>query len=123
MTHSVNIVTDCRLIGEFVDEAEPPPNVEFTRAEVVEAHLVASYVDLWNQDDGRRLFTVLLKDGRTVSVRGHALKQWQPTVSGDSGSFGVVIRAAREEVLVALFRTGEVVGIFEGELQGERKVA
>jgi hypothetical protein len=123
MGNAVNAETGCRYLGEYVDEAELPPNAVYSRSEVVRPSFLLSYVDLWSEGDGSRNFTVLLKDGRTVTVRGHALKQWPPTVPGDSGSYGIVIRSASEEVIVALFRIGEVVGVFHGELQPERKVA
>jgi hypothetical protein len=114
MSNPTNAETGCRYLGEFVEEAELPPNAVGQRSEVVRPQLVYSFLELCPQTDGTRLFTILLKDGRTVSVRGHALKQWPPTIRGDCGSYGVVMRAASDEILVALFRIGEVVGIFNG---------
>ena len=123
MSNTVNAEVGCLYVGEFVEEAELPLNAVPQRSEVVRPQSFITYLDLWSPDDGTRIFTILLKDGRTVSVRGHGLKQWLPIVQGDSGSYGVVTRAGSEEVLVALFRISEVVGIFHGEVQPERKVA
>ncbi len=66
--------------------------------------------------DGNR-FTVLLRDRRTVTVYGHALKHVQnDSNAADGGSYGILARADGGEVLVALFRVSEVVGVFAGEL-------
>src|SRR5438067_2480039 len=102
----------CLLVGEYVDEAELPTNLTVHRGEVVRPQVVANCLDLWGRDDGSREFTVLLRDGRAVAVRGHGLKHLPPTVPGESGSYGIIARTAGEEVLVALFKTLEVVGIF-----------
>lgn len=67
-------------------------------------------------DAGR--FTVLLRDQRTVTVVGHAVKfvPGMESNSSDSGSYGVLSRVGDTEVLVALFRASEVIGVFNGEL-------
>lgn len=67
--------------------------------------------------DGNR-FTVLLRDKRTVTVFGHALKYVQNASNQtDYGSYGILSRAAGIEVLVALFRVSEVIGVFSGDLR------
>jgi hypothetical protein len=111
----------CRLVGEYVDEAEEP-TTPAARGEVVRPQVVADHLDLWGLADGIKEFTVLLTDGRVVAVRGHALKQLPPA-GGDGGSYGVVVRTASAEELVALFRIADVVGIFHGELRPDRKTA
>jgi hypothetical protein len=113
----------CLVVGEYVDEAEPPANLAFHRGEVVRSQVVANYLDLWGRDEGIMEFTVLLKDGRVVAVRGHCLKHWPPTLAGESGSYGIVLRIADEEVVVALFKMLEVIGIFHGEMRSDRKTA
>jgi hypothetical protein len=66
--------------------------------------------------DGNR-FTVMLRDKRTVTVYGHALKYVQSASnSTDYGSYGILSRAEGGEVLVALFRVSEVIGVFSGEI-------
>ena len=67
--------------------------------------------------DGNR-FTVLLRDKRTVTVFGHALKYVQGTHlnPNDSGSYGILSQTGGVEVIVALFRASEVIGVFNGEL-------
>ncbi|MBY0459974.1 MAG: hypothetical protein K2V38_21870 [Gemmataceae bacterium] len=67
--------------------------------------------------DGNR-FTVLLRDQRTVTVYGHALKYIQNASNQtDYGSYGILSRGSGDEVLVALFRVSEVVGVFSGDLR------
>jgi hypothetical protein len=123
MTSHVGANSGCLLVAEYVDESEIPADPAVHIGEAVRSHVVASYLDVWSEDEGIRDFTVLLKDDRTVSVRGHGLKLFQPTVPGESGSYGVVVQAAGEEVLVALFKTNEVVGIFSGEIRSDRRIA
>src|SRR5579884_1133545 len=114
MTNPVRAAADCMLLGEYVDEAECPANLAAHRGEVVRPRVVASFLDLWGRDDGMREFTVLLKDGRVVAVRGHGLKQ-VPHSHGGQDVYGIVVRTAGEEVLVALFNSHDVTGIFCGE--------
>ncbi len=66
--------------------------------------------------DGNR-FTVLLRDKRTVTVSGHALKYVQNASNPiDSGSYGILSRTDSGEVLVALFNVAEVIGVFSGDV-------
>jgi hypothetical protein len=123
MTNRVNAHVGCQLVGEYVDEAELPTNLATHRSEIVRPHVVGEYRDLWGRDDGIKEFTVLLKDGRVVAVRGHGLKQLPPTTTGESGSYGVIVRTEAEEVFVALFKMLDVVGIFHGEMRSDRKSA
>lgn len=119
MTNHISAAAGCLLVGEYVDEAECPANVAFHRGEVVRPQVVANFLDLWGRDDGMREFTVLLKDGRVVVVRGHGLKNGLPIAP----VFSVVVRSGGEEVAIALFKSDDVSGIFHGELQPERKIA
>jgi hypothetical protein len=110
-------------VDEYVDEPETPVDPAIPMGEVVRPSVVFTYLDVRSEDAAIKDFTVLLKDDRTVSVRGHGLKLFQPTVPGESGSYGVVVQAAGEEVLVALFKTIDVVGIFSGEIRSDRRIA
>jgi hypothetical protein len=117
MKNQADAVAGCSLVGEYVDEGELP-EAPRAKAEVERPRLVASYLDLWGRDDGTKEFTVLLRDRRTVTVRGHALKYLQiasnPT---DCGSYGVLLRSGESEILVALFRVSEVTGVFSGNIR------
>jgi len=69
--------------------------------------------------DGNR-FTVLLRDKRSVTVFGHSLKYVQNASNEtDYGSYGILSRTDSGEVLVALFRVSEVIGVFSGDLREE----
>ncbi|MCI0358240.1 MAG: hypothetical protein L0211_07140 [Planctomycetaceae bacterium] len=122
MTDRMNTDAGCVVIGDYVDEAESPENLATCRAEVVRPQVVANYDDLWGSDDGLREFTVLLKDGRTVAVRGHGLKHEPHPIAGQD-VFSIVVRTATEEVLVALFKSADIAGIFYGDLCADRKIA
>ena len=122
MTTPVTANIGCLLVGEYVDEAECPPHLTSCRGEVVRPQVVANYLDLWGREDGFKEFTVLLKDGRVVAVRGHSLKHSPHPVAGQD-VYSIVIRTAGEEVLVALFKSKEVAGIFNGELRSDRQIA
>ena len=92
--------------------------------EVVRPHVVANYLDLWGKDDGFKEFTVLLKDDRVVAVRGQGLKH--SPQSGRAGRDRLLWHyrpSWGREVLVALFKVVEVIGIFHGELRSDRKIA
>lgn len=66
--------------------------------------------------DGTR-FTVLLRDKRTVTVFGSALKYIQNDSNpADYGSYGILSRVGGAEVLVGLFPVREVTGVFSGEV-------
>lgn len=123
MTNHANADVGCLLVGEYVDEGEPPTGFAAHRGEVVRPQIVADYLDLWGRVEDAKEFTVLLRDGRVVNVRGQGLKHLPAAVSGDSGSYGVVIHTGGEEVLVALFKIPDVVGIFHGEMRSDRKIA
>jgi hypothetical protein len=104
----------CQMVGEFVDEGEgaalgtPFGHVEGTQ-------VVGSFVDDGLSFDDRKDFTVLLKDHRIVTVRGNRLKYLpNPANPSDCGNYGILVRAPEGEFLIALFRAGEVTGIFNG---------
>ena len=116
MTNPGNATAGCLLVGEYVDEADSPTDGVARRGEAVRPQVVASHLDVWARDDGLREFTVLLKDGRVVAVRGHSL-------SVLPSAFSIVVRTGGEEVIVALFKSDDVHGIFHGEMRPDRKTA
>ena len=122
MTDPVNATTGCLLVGEYVDEGACPTDFALGEAEAERPNLVANFLDHWGPDDGMREFTVLLKDGRILAVRGHGLKH-EPNLQGGQDLYSIVIRTGDEEVLVALFQSQDVSGIFCGEIRSERKTA
>lgn len=122
MTNPANATTGCQLVGEYVDEAECPTDLAVHRGEAVRATVVANYCDHWGRDDSLMEFTVLLKDGRVVAVRGHGLKHEPHPLAGQD-VFSVVVRNATEEVLIAVFKSVEVAGIFHGDLRADRRIA
>jgi len=68
--------------------------------------------------DASNRFTVLLRDQRTVTVYGHTLKYIQNASNQtDYGSYGILSRGSGGEILVALFRVSEVIGVFSGDLR------
>jgi hypothetical protein len=119
MADHVSAATGCLLVGEYVDEAECPTTFASHRGEVVRPQVVANFVDLWGRDDGLREFTVLLKDGPTLSIRGHGLK----CEKIGAEHYSVFVRTPTEEVVVALFKAHDVLGIFHGAMRVDRKTA
>lgn len=47
MINQTNADVGCRLVGEFVDEAELPPDGDFHHGEVVSPRIAANYIDEW----------------------------------------------------------------------------
>ncbi len=113
----------CLVVGEYVDEAEIPANITCSRGETVRTHLVANYLDLWGQGDELKEFTILLKDKGSIFVHGHGLKLIPPTPSEPFSHYSVIVRAGEEEVIVALFKSLEVAGIFSGEMRTQPNIA
>jgi hypothetical protein len=122
MTNPVSATADCLLVGEYVDEAECPAHLAIHPGEVVRPQVVATFLDQWGPDDGLREFTVLLKDGRVLAIRGHTLKHAAHPVAGQD-VYSIVVRTNGEEVLVALFKSHDVIGIFHGDVRSDRKTA
>ncbi len=121
MNNETNAVAGCLMVGDYVDEAHIPFGLA-AGGEAVRTQVVADNVDFWGRDDGLREFTVLLKDGRMVAVRGHGLKHEPHPLAGED-VFSIVVRSKMDEVLVALFKSAEVAGIFYGDLRVDRKIA
>lgn len=122
MTNQVYAKLGGLLVGDYADEAACPSNPQSHGGEVIRPHVVGNYADLWANDEGLREFTVLLKDGRVVAVRGHSLKHEPHPVAGED-VFSIAIRTTTEDVLVALFKGADVAGIFHGDLRADRKIA
>jgi hypothetical protein len=116
-------VTPYRGEGEVVVPAAPSPNgnapstcyIRFTNTPS-EQHLEMRFSRSAASDENR--FTVLLRDKRTVTVFGYALKYLHNASNQtDAGSYGIISRSSDDEVLVALFPVSEVIGVFSGELR------
>ena len=122
MTIHVNAVVKCLPVGDYVDEAEIPTGLVVHPGEVVRPSRVTNYLDDWESTDVLREFTVFLKDGRILAVRGHTLKH-SPHPVADQDVYSIVLRTRGEEVLVGLFKTADVAGIFHGEIRANQKVA
>jgi len=122
MTNPTNPIVGCQLVGEYVDEAECPANRASHDGTAVRPTFVANHLDLWGRDDDLTEFTVLLKDGRVIAVRGHGLKHEPHPLAGQD-VFSIVVRTTTEEVLVAVFKSAEVSGIFRGDVRADRKIA
>jgi hypothetical protein len=123
MTNYSAVNVGCKLIGQFVDESES--QVESHRQIGRNALLcqVVEFIDEWVHGDTVKDFTVLLKDNRSVVVRGNVLKVIPPMGTESAGAYGIAIRAGEKESLIAVFKTLEVIGIYTGELRLERKTA
>jgi hypothetical protein len=118
LSNGPNANVGCLLVGEYMDEAASASNAVACSGEVVRPQLVASYVDLWATHDGMKDFTVLLRDNRIVTVRGHGPKYVQDTSnSEEAGSYAILAPSESGDITVAFFRVGEVTGIFCGNIR------
>jgi hypothetical protein len=107
----------CRLVGDYVDDAELPADLRSHAGEVVRPKLVAQYLDDRYEDEERE-FKVLLHDKSLVTVQGRCLKYLQnPSSTTDLGSYAVLSQFRGQEVIVALFPVSEVTGVFRGKLE------
>src|SRR2546421_29814 len=111
--------TDCRLIGDYVDDgASPDQPACHQRGEVIRPQALYEYLDSWATHDGLRRFTVLMKDGRVAVIRGHSLKPSPHAVPGED-VYSIALRTNGEETTVALFKSAQVTGIFHGEIRAD----
>jgi len=122
MAESRNYSTDCQIVGDYVDNAGHSNGQGVSRGEAVPTRIVAEFVDVCTAGDNFREFTVLLKDGRVIGVRGHSLRYAPHALPGED-VYSIVRQADGEEVLVALFKSAEVAGIFHGEIRSDRWIA
>jgi hypothetical protein len=120
MAQDLNVTVDCQMVGEFVAEAEVPPDLVGTSGEVCPTQIVADYTDFGIPNHAVKEFTVLLRDNRIVTVRGSGLKYIRKVTHE---SYAIVAPATGGEVIVALFPIGMVTGIFSGELRVSRESA
>ena len=116
-----NSVTPYHGECELTIDADPPSvcHVSFTNTPAKQ-RLELRYAGEFGGQP--RKFTVLLHDKRVVAVHGHSLK-YVPNDSNpnDLGSYGILCRIEGTEILVALFRVMEVIGIFSGEMPESRE--
>jgi hypothetical protein len=122
MKNQVSAITDCRLFGEYVDEGMVPEKACFHEGEVVRPRMVADYCDDSKSADNCKDFTVLLRDGRELAIRGHALRHSPHAIAGED-VYSIVMRNSGGESVIALFKSSDVAGIFHGETRGERRIA
>lgn len=148
MSDSRYAIGECRVVGEYIEEAEgeqetsrtpsetgdrPPRAIDLgggdaqsesrTAAEIVRTIVVGSFIDDASPSGELREFTVLLRDGRTAEVRGHGLKHTPHPVEGQD-LYSVVLRAGSEgDVVVAFFKSADVAGIFDGRMRPDRSIA
>src|SRR4051794_13643107 len=126
MSAANGVNVGCQVVGDFVEEntvpgSTPPRGKNAARGEIVLPSVIVDYVETTGVAGSAREFTILLRDNRVVTVRGHALSFIASP--SDCGSYGVLARSAGRDVLVALFRASEVTGLFSGELRPTRESA
>jgi hypothetical protein len=123
MSMTTDVVTKCRLVGQFTDEGQVPPGLAPAAGESVRTSAVYTFAEHGSTQSATQPFTVLLAGGEVATVRGHALKVLEPAHAGGSSHYAIVERRAGEEVIVGLFGTAHVRGVFSGEARTERNGA
>lgn len=122
MFNAHNTDTGCQIVGEFTDDNGGPEFPASNQAEPERPRIIADVVDDGDQIAETRPFTVLLKDGRSITVRGHGLLHELHSLPGQD-VFSVFVQTKTREILVACFKGEEITGIFHGELEAGRKIA
>lgn len=115
MADDMKTTIECEIIGEYLDDAAASDRPAFHRSEVVQPEIVAEFVEHWEPTTTVKEFTILLKDGSVASVNGHYLKHQPHAIPGED-TYSVVVHTGGEEVLVALFKSAAVAGIFHGKM-------
>jgi hypothetical protein len=111
----------CMLVGDYVDQAVPHNPHGVYGGEVARPQVVGDFVDVWAPNELKE-FTVLMKDGRVVTVRGQALKHSAHSIPGED-VYGIVIGSGADEAIIALFKSSDVSGIFHGDVRVDRNCA
>jgi hypothetical protein len=121
MPDTDRLETGCLLLAEYCDESEHATPDVMHRSEVVRPNVVASPVEVWDSSERLRDFTVMLRDGRTINVRGHGVSHVQK--HGSPGDYlCIFVRSDANPVTVATFDNDQISGIFHGTIQ-ERAIA
>jgi hypothetical protein len=124
MGYSINVETDCLFVGEFVEDMELPAGQTASVGHVQETEFLGTFVENWPAEVDTIDFKILLRDGRTVTVRGHALQYLpNPSNPSDAATYGILGYTGLGEVLVALFPASEVTGVFTGGFDSPRASA
>lgn len=120
MTTHGNYEAGCLMVGDYSDEGEVPPGVEYASGEPVRPSAVAEFLDA--AADTASGFTALLKQRGQVRVIGHYLKLL--VAEGDAGlTYAVTTRVNGVERLVALFLAADVEGVYRDDADACRKSA
>ncbi|MCC6421023.1 MAG: hypothetical protein IT429_22530 [Gemmataceae bacterium] len=106
----------CLILQEVVEEANLPKDLTYGLAEPVRPQSVVTFIDGGTCNGSLKNFTVLLRDNRTVTVRGTGLQYVASGSPTDYGSYAILAPGACGEAVVAFFRVSEVTGIFSGEI-------
>ena len=118
MSHSqVNVDVDCELVGDFVDQGiKTTPGMIGQKVDV-DTQLVWESIEYDLQQHPTRPFTILLKDGNRAIVRGRALKIIPKTDPSSAENYAILTHTNGKDVVVGLFPSHDVVGIFHGEME------
>lgn len=113
MDTSPQVDIRCRHLADFVEEAPAPP-ASIGTGENVRARMLGQFIvegqDLSATAEAPRSFVVIFKDRPAVAVRGHGVR-----LGGDN-FYEVFRRENANDVVVAVVRSQEIVGIIEGDL-------
>jgi hypothetical protein len=123
MQNQASANVGCRLVAEYLDEGEATEGITAHPGEPVRPRVVAHYLDSGPTEEGPRAFTVVMDGGEIATVRGHGLEVLQPNQPGGPSHYAVLEHQAGGKVIVALFRTDQVRGIFSGNMSQGRKGA
>ena len=120
MIQQVNLILDCTTVGDFTDEAEIPPEFAHLKTTQGRGYEVLPYLpngiipELGNHIATNREFTVLLKDTRVVTVRGHSLRMVE--APQHESLYEITSTVGQTEVVVAFFNVLDVSGVFAGKI-------
>lgn len=122
MEHHLDATVKCTLIGQFVEDAceSSPvcPGVPLGQAsEIQKTHLVAVFEDdasvMHLQPALLRTFVVLLRDSRSINVRGTRLEYAVRQGEGPPAHYLIHLSSDKDQRTVAIFDAQAVIGIYE----------
>jgi hypothetical protein len=113
MNQTLSAVTNCRWLGDFTADEQPADGPVYAGTVVRPSGPVLEFNVPDLELPTAPAFTVWLQDKRSVQVQGDLLKHIvNPVNPNDAGAYAIIRHSPQGEVMVAVFRVSEVVGIF-----------
>ena len=108
MTNKVVSHVECDVLAHFSDHGKPETARPAARVETSYPPISARFADRNQAASPLLPFVILLKDNKTVCVRGHGVE------AGPENTRQIIRIVKGQKVCVAMFESAQIIGIYEG---------